>query len=74
MSVGAFYSASRIHRENVCMSPQLLHCNLSSEYQLESNHLMTAEQFRQVFYSEYFDYSLLLNTGTGYFAFCIKLD
>lgn len=51
-----------------------IHCNLSSEYQLESNHLMTAEQFRQVFYSEYFDYSLLLNTGTGYFAFCIKLD
>ena len=31
-----------------------IHCNLSSEYQLESNHLMTAEQFRQVFYSEYF--------------------
>lgn len=50
------------------------HCHLSSQYQLESNHLMTAEQFHHVFYTEYFDYSLLFNTGTGYFAFCIKLQ
>lgn len=50
------------------------HSHLSSYYELDSNHLMTAEQFRQAFYAEYFDYSLLFNTGTGYFAFCIKLD
>ena len=50
------------------------HCHLSFYYELESNHLMTAEQFRQIFYAQYFDYSLLFNTGTGYFAFCIKLE
>jgi hemerythrin-like metal-binding domain len=49
------------------------HCRLSSQYQLISNHLMTAEQFQQAFYAEYFDYSLLFNTGSGYFAFSIKL-
>ncbi len=50
-----------------------LHCGLSLQYQLETNHLMTLEQFQHEFSAEYFDYSLLLNTGTGYFAFCIKL-
>lgn len=50
-----------------------LHCHLSSKYLLESNHLMTAEQFQQAVYAEYFDYNLLFNTGTGYFAFCIKM-
>lgn len=50
-----------------------MHCHLSPQYELESNHLMTAEQFREVFHAQYFDYSLLFNTGTGYFAFCIKL-
>ena len=50
------------------------HCRISSHYELESNHFMTAEQFRQVFFTDYFDYSLLFNTGTGYFAFCIKLQ
>ena len=50
------------------------HQHLSSYYELETNHLMTTEQFRQIFYAQYFDYSLLFNTGTGYFAFCIKLE
>lgn len=50
------------------------HCRLSSHYELESNHLMSPEQFEQVFYAQYFDYSLLFNTGNGYFAFCIKLE
>lgn len=50
-----------------------IHCHLSSRYLLESNHLMTIEQFQQAFYAEYFDYNLLFNTGTGYFAFCIKM-
>ena len=50
-----------------------LHCGLSLQYQLEGNHLMTSEQFQNEFSVEYFDYNLLLNTGTGYFAFCVKL-
>ena len=50
-----------------------IHSRLSSKYLLESNHLMTTEQFQQAFYTEYFDYNLLFNTGTGYFAFCIKM-
>ncbi|HBA68794.1 MAG TPA: hypothetical protein DCZ40_05475 [Lachnospiraceae bacterium] len=50
-----------------------IHCLLSSQYQLESRHFMTPEQFRKTFYLEIFDYSLLFNTGHGYFAFCIKL-
>lgn len=49
-----------------------IHRNLSSQYLLDSNHFMTAEQFQKIFYLECFDYSLLFNTGCGYFAFCIK--
>ena len=48
-------------------------CCLHSQYQLESSHFMTPEQFRKIFYRETFDYSLLLNTGHGYSAFCVKL-
>lgn len=51
-----------------------LHGHLPLHYELESNHLMTVEQFEQAFYAEYFDYSLLFNTGNGYFAFCTKLE
>ena len=45
-----------------------------SHYQLESSHFMTPEQFRKTFYLETFKYSLLLNTGHGYFAFCVKSE
>ena len=48
------------------------HYHLTSRYELESNHLVTPEQFKQAFYTGHFNYSLLFNTGTGYFAFCIK--
>ena len=51
-----------------------IHRHLSSQYQLESSHFITAEQFRKIFCLEFFDYSLLFNTGCGYFAFCIKLE
>lgn len=51
-----------------------IHRNLSSYYQFENSHIMTPDQFKKIFYSEIFDYSLLLNTGHGYFAFCIKLE
>lgn len=46
----------------------------SSQYQLESSHFITPAQFRKTLYIEIFDYSILLNTGHGYFAFCIKLE
>ncbi len=49
-----------------------IHLHIHSQYRLESNHLITMDQFQKEFYAEYFDYSLLFNTGTGYFAFCIK--
>mgnify|MGYP002509466043 FL=1 len=49
-----------------------IHCHLSSQYRLENSHFITEEQFRKTFYLEIFDYSLLLNTGHGYFAFCVK--
>lgn len=51
-----------------------VHRHLSSYYQFESSHIMTVEQFKKTFDSETFDYSLLFNTGCGYFAFCIKLE
>ncbi|MDE6621532.1 MAG: hemerythrin domain-containing protein [Lachnospiraceae bacterium] len=51
-----------------------IHCHLSAQYQLESSHIIAAEQFRKMFYMEVFDYSLLLSTGHGYFAFCIKME
>lgn len=51
-----------------------IHCHLSSHYQLESSHILTREQFQKMFYAYIFDYSLLFNTGHGYFAFCVKLD
>ena len=51
-----------------------IHCRLHSQYHLESRHFMTSEQFRKISYLEIFDYSLLLNTGHGYFAFCVKLE
>ena len=50
----------------------VLRFHLSPQYQLESNHFMTPEQFQMEFSAEYFHYSLLFNTGTGYFAFCAK--
>lgn len=50
------------------------HFHLPSHYHLESNHVITAEQFHEKFHVENFDYSLLLNTGTGYFAFCIRSE
>lgn len=51
-----------------------IYCRLPAHYQLESSHFITPEQFRKTFYLEIFDYSLLLNTGYGYFAFCVKSE
>ncbi len=49
-----------------------IYCQQPSPYQLESSHFMTPEQFRKTFYSEIFDYNLLLNIGHGYLAFCVR--
>ncbi len=49
-----------------------MYFGLHLRYQLESNHIITIEQFRKTYYLEYFDYSLLFNTGNGYFAFCVE--
>lgn len=51
-----------------------IYCHPTSQYHLESCHFMTPEQFRKISYLEIFDYSLLLNTGHGYFAFCAKCE
>lgn len=51
-----------------------IHCHPSLHYQLDSSHFITADQFRQAFNMEPFDYSLLYNTGCGYFALCIQLE
>ena len=50
------------------------YCRQLSQYQLESSHFMTPEQFKKTSYFEIFDYSLLLNTGHGYFAFCARSE
>lgn len=50
-----------------------IYCHLASQFHLEDSHFMTLEQFRKTLYPEIFDYGLLLNTGHGYVAFCIKL-
>lgn len=51
-----------------------IYCHPTSQYHLESCHFMTPEQLRKTSYLEIFDYSLLLNTGHGYFAFCAKCE
>lgn len=48
-----------------------MHRHLSSQYQLESSHIISVEQFRKLFFMEVFTYSLLLKTKYGYFAFCV---
>lgn len=50
-----------------------LHCHMALQYHLKDSHLMTQEQFLQAFYAGAFDYSLLFNTGCGYFAFVVSL-
>ena len=47
--------------------------NLALQYHLVNSHFMTADQFRQAFYAGNFDYSLLFNTGRGYFAFVVSV-
>ncbi len=50
-----------------------VHRHLPVQYRLTGSHLLTPEQFRKIFCQEFFDYSLLFNTGHGYFAFCVSV-
>lgn len=46
---------------------------LLGQNEFEKDHILTDEQFEQEFESGYPRYSLLFDTGMGYFAFCIKM-
>lgn len=50
-----------------------MHFELLAQYEIEKDHIMTMEQLQQEFNSGYPYYSLLFDTGIGYFAFCIKM-
>ena len=43
------------------------------QFEFEKDHVLTAEQFEKEFESGYPRYSLLFDTGMGYFAFCLKV-
>ncbi len=46
----------------------------SGQYKPVDSHIITREQLQQEFNLAYPDYGLLLDTGYGYFAFCIKTE
>lgn len=43
------------------------------KYELKDEHILTKEQLEHEFALEYPRYSMLFDTGVGYFAFCIKM-
>lgn len=43
----------------------------SEEFKIKSENLLTYEQFRKVFEREHPQFSILFDTGSGYFAFCV---
>lgn len=47
-------------------------CDTAGHYVLEQDHLLTEEQLERDFDKQYPAYSFLFNTGTGYFALCIR--
>lgn len=49
------------------------HFDLPTQYKFDKIHVMTIDQLQQEFDTAYPYYSLLFDTGVGYFAFCIKL-
>lgn len=46
------------------------HFSSADKYDLEAENLLTYEQLQKIFEKETPQYSLLLDTGAGYFAFC----
>ncbi len=49
------------------------HFGMMREYRFEKEHILTKEQFEKEFEEGYPYYSLLFDTGKGYFAFCTKV-
>ena len=47
------------------------HIPSSELYKLKGENLLTYDQFQQVFNSQHPQYSLLFDTGAGYFAYCV---
>lgn len=51
-----------------------LNFQTSGQYKPVGSHIITREQLKREFNAAYPDYGLLLDTGSGYFAFCIKTE
>lgn len=55
------------------MNLMAMYFKIMRQYEFEKDHILTKEQFEQEFEAGYPRYSLLFDTGVGYFAFCIKM-
>lgn len=47
------------------------HFQLSEGYEMKEENLLTYEQFRKIFEEQHLQFSLLFDTGVGYFAYCV---
>lgn len=55
------------------MDLMAMYFKIMKQYEFAKDHILTKEQLEQEFASSYPRYSLLFDTGIGYFAFCIKM-
>ncbi len=49
-----------------------IYLHVTGTYKLEKENILTEDQFHMEFHTGYPQYSLLFDTGIGYFVFCIK--
>lgn len=54
-----------------CVEHIMEHFPSSAEYKLKSENLLTYEQFKKVYDREKPQFSMLFDTGKGYFAYCV---
>lgn len=54
-----------------CVERIMEHFPSSTQYKIKSENLLTYEQFRNVFEREKPQFSMLFDTGAGYFAYCV---
>ncbi len=54
-----------------CVERIMEHFPSSTKYKIKSENLLTYEQFRKVFEREKPQFSMLFDTGAGYFAYCV---
>ena len=54
-----------------CVEHIVEHFPSSAEYKIKSENLLTYEQFQKVFEREKPQFSMLFDTGKGYFAYCV---